>query len=121
MGQIKTKISTQMVFNKERLVTKKVQYSTIKSDLLIARMAQTAGIKESTARNAFLGIAEAVRYFVLNGHSINLGKFGYLKVGVNAQSVAKASQVNKDLVQKVFLNYLPSTAIKAELANISLN
>lgn len=113
------KAKAQTVGATTKVVTSKVQYSTIESDLIVARVAQTAGIKESNVRNALRGITEAIRYFVINGHSVDLGKFGNLRLSVNASSVAKASQVSSDLVQSIGFNYTPSTSIKNELANIS--
>ena len=45
MGQINLTGKVQNVFGKQRLVTRAERYSTIGSDLIVARVAQTAGIK----------------------------------------------------------------------------
>lgn len=119
MGEIKLQTATRASFGAVRAVTSQIRYSTIPSDLLIARVAQTANIKESTAKAAILGFKEAIRYFVMNGHSVNLGKFGYLKAGVQAQSVAQAKQVSAELIKGVKVAYTPSKEIKAELASIN--
>lgn len=119
MGEIKLQAATRQVLGKSMVVTQKTTYSTIPSKLLIARVAQTANIKENTARAALLGIKEAVRYFVINGHSVNLGKFGYLKLRAQASSVAKASQVSAELIKKITIGYQPSKDIKGALAEIS--
>lgn len=119
MGEIKLKTATRTSFGAVRAVTSKETYSTIPSDLLVARVAQTANIKENTVRAAVLGVKEAIRYFVMNGHSVNLGKFGHLRVGVSAQSVAQAKQVSAELIKSLTINYQPSTDVKKALAEIS--
>lgn len=121
MGEIKLKPQVREVFGKSMVVTQKTTYSTIPSDLLIARVAQTANIKQNTARAAIIGIKEAVRYFVANGHSVNLGKFGYLKPRVKAASVAQAQQVSAELIKGVSIAYVPSKDIKNEINSISFN
>ena len=76
MGKIVLKTQNRVVAGQERITTSKVNYSTIGSDLICARVAQTANIKVTTVKSAILGIKEAVRYFVCNGHSVNLGPMG---------------------------------------------
>ena len=76
MGKIVLKTQNRVVAGQERITTSKVNYSTIGSDLIYARVAQTANIKVTTVKSALLGIKEAVRYFVCNGHSVNLGPMG---------------------------------------------
>lgn len=76
MGKIVLKTQNRVVAGQERITTSKVNYSTIGSDLICARVAQTANIKVTTVKSALLGIKEAVRYFVCNGHSVNLGPMG---------------------------------------------
>lgn len=118
MSEIKLQSKKLQIFGKERMVTQKTTYSTIPPQLLISRVSQTANIKESTTRAALLGIKEAVRYFVINGHSVNLGKFGFLRLRLSAQSVAKATQVSPELIKKLSIGYLPSTDVKKALADI---
>lgn len=121
MGEIKLKTGVRNVFGKPSIVTSKKTYSTIPSGLIIARISQTANIKPNTAKAAMLGIKEAIRYFVMNGHSVNLGALGYLKLGVNAGAVAQSKQVTADLVKKVTITYRPSQEIRTELANVKLS
>ena len=95
MGQINLKSNVQNVFGKQRLVTRAERYSTIGSDLIVARVAQTAGIKEANVQKAIMGIREAVRYFVLNGHSVDLGDFGSIKLVAQGKAVATKAQVSR--------------------------
>lgn len=121
MGKIVLKTQNRVVAGQERITTSKVNYSTIGSDLICARVAQTANIKVTTVKSALLGIKEAVRYFVCNGHSVNLGPMGILSLSIQADSVAQAQQVRYANVSKLSLVYRPSTQIKAHLAEISFS
>lgn len=121
MGQINLKVATKEVFGTAKVTTSKQTYSTIESDLIIKRVAQTANMKENEVRAAMLGITEALRYFALNGHSIKFGDFGTFKVGTSVASVAQASQCSTDLIVSVGLNYTPSAKVKEALSNISFN
>ena len=121
MGNIVLQTQSRNVNGEERLTTSRVNYSTIGSDLICARVAQTANIKVTTVKSALLGIKEAVRYFVLNGHSVNLGPLGIIGVSVSADTVAKASQVHRNLIRGINYSYRPSTEIKGHLANIKFS
>ena len=121
MGQISVKVATQSLFGSAAVVTSKQTYSTITSDVIIKRVAQTANMKENEVKAAFLGAKEALRYFVLNGHAVKFGDFGTFKVGTKVNSVAQASQCSTDLISSVSLNYTPSAKVKEALSNISFN
>lgn len=121
MGKIVLNKVVRPVFGENKVVTTKERYSTIPSDLLVARVAQSANVKENTCRAAMLGIAEAIRYFVCNGHCVNMGRMGFFRPALSCASVAKASQVSTDLVRKVSVAYTPSKQIKESLAAISFN
>jgi len=97
------KQSVGKVAGEQRLVTSAERYSTIDSDPIVARVAQTAGIKEATVRSAILGIKEAIRYFVMNGHSVNLGDFGNLRLSAQGKAVAQKSQVSSYLLSGIAL------------------
>ncbi len=86
------KQSVGKVAGEQRLVTSAERYSTIGTDLIVARVAQTAGIKEATVRSAILGAKEAVRYFVMNGHSVNLGHFGNIRLSARLPAGRQAAR-----------------------------
>lgn len=127
MGQIKlqTKMGVASVTSAEIakgeavIKTRPVRYSTIAGDTLVARVAQTANVKPATVRSGIQGIKEAVRYFVMNGHHVNLGRLGFLTLHVEANAVAQAKQVSANLVKKISVGYQPSTEVKTMLENIS--
>ena len=119
MGQINLKGNVQNVFGKQRLVTRAERYSTIGSDLIVARVAQTAGIKEANVQKAIMGIREAVRYFVLNGHSVDLGDFGTIRLVAQGKAVATKAQVSRYLLRGIKIIYSPSKKVRNTLENIN--
>ena len=120
MGIIRLKSNIQKLMSEPRMVTRNVRYSTIGSDLIIARCAQVANVKPATVRSGILGLKEAVRYFVVNGHHVNLGKLGILRLKINAKSVAQEDQISADLISRITIGYQPSVEVKEILSNISL-
>ena len=120
MGIIRLSSKIQKVLTNDRMVTRNVRYSTIGSDLIIARCAQVANVKPATVRSGILGLKEAVRYFVVNGHHVNLGKLGILRLKINAKSVAQEDQISADLISRITIGYQPSVEVKEILSNISL-
>ena len=112
MGIIRLSSKIQKVLTNDRMVTRNVRYTTIGSDLIIARCAHTV-------RSGILGLKEAVRYFVVNGHHVNLGKLGILRLKINAKSVAQEDQISADLISRITIGYQPSVEVKEILSNIS--
>lgn len=92
MGIIRLSSKIQKVLTNDRMVTRNVRYSTIGSDLIIARCAQVANVKPATVRSGILGLKEAVRYFVVNGHHVNLGKLGILRLDFIEPASARLCQ-----------------------------
>lgn len=118
MGQIKLTSQIQRTVDQRRMVTRAKRYSTIGSELIVARCAQVAGVKENTVRSGILGLKEAIRYFVVNGHHVDLGPLGFLRLRIKAKAVAQASQVNADLVKKITIGYRPSKKVSEIVSNV---
>ena len=92
MGIIRLKSNIQKLMSEPRMVTRNVRYTTIGSDLIIARCSQVANVKESTVKSGIMGLKEAVRYFVVNGHHVNLGKLGILRLDFIEPASARLCQ-----------------------------
>lgn len=121
MGQIKLNVRTGKVGGKDRLITTKEQYSTITPEVLVARIAQSANIKDTDVVQSLHAIEDAILYFVLNGHHVNLGRLGIFGMAASIATVAQPQQCSIDLVKKLRIGYVPSTSIKQEIANIKLS
>ena len=123
MGNIKVrgKMQRVAVINQNRVLARAVRYSTVKQNELVSYASQSSHIPESQLRACTLAIREAIAYFVLNGHHVDLGKFGYLGIRSKQKSANDAEQVRSDLVKRVTIDYTPSVEIKNAIASIRID
>ena len=122
MGNIKVrgKMQRVAVINENRVLARAVRYSTVKADELVSYAAGSSHIPESQLRACTLAIREAIAYFVLNGHHVDLGKFGYQGIRSRQKSANDAEQVKSSLIKRVTIGYTPSVEIKNALATLRI-
>ena len=120
MGKIKVKGTMQRVamFDENRVIGHAVRYSTVKEDELVSYTAQSSHIPESTLLASTIAICEAISFFVLNGHHVDLGKFGIFGIRSKQKAVTDAEQVDTSLVKHLTVGFKPSTDIKEAIANL---
>ena len=78
-----------------RLVGKADRYSTITYEAIVAYAAKAAAVPESSIEMAMEAIFDAMNYFVLNGHSVQIPNLGTFSLGINC----KSSQNESDFTQ----------------------
>ena len=122
MGKIKVKGTMQhvAVVNDNRVVGHPMRYSTVKGDQLVSYASQSSHIPESTLLACTLAVREAISYFVLNGHHVNLGKFGILGIRSSQKSATDAEEVSASLVKRVTIGFTPSVEIKDAIAHMHI-
>jgi nucleoid DNA-binding protein len=122
MGQIKVKGKMQRlaVVDDNRVVGRAMRYSTVKGDALVSYVTHTSHIPESTLLACTLAVREAISIFVLNGHHVDLGRFGILSVRSKQKSVTDAEEVNANLVTRLTIGFKPSVEIKQAIAAIHI-
>lgn len=108
------------VINQNRVLGRAVRYSTVKGDEVVSYAANSSHVPESTLRACTLAMREAIAYFVLNGHHVNLGKFGILGVRSKQSAASDAEQVNSGLVKKMTIGFTPSVEIKEAIASLRI-
>ena len=108
------------IINQNKVVAKPVRYSTVKKDELMSYAAGSSHIPESQLLACTLAIMEAIAYFVLNGHHVNLGKFGILGLRGKAGSAMDPEFVSADLVKRITIGYHPSVEIKEMISNLRI-
>ena len=122
MGSIKVKGRMQRVaiINQNKVLAKAVRYSTVQSKELVTYAAGSSHIPESQLLACTLAMKEAIAYFVLNGHHVDLGKFGILGLRSKANSAMDPQFVSADLVKRITIGYQPSVEIKELISNIRI-
>ena len=78
--------------NSEKLVGQALRYSTIAYAALIAYAAKAAGVPESSIALAMEALFDAMNYFVLNGHSVQIPNLGTFFISVRAKSTATEAE-----------------------------
>ena len=123
MGNIKVrgKMQRVAVINQNRVLARAVRYSTVKQNELVSYAASSSHIPESQLRACTLAIREAIAYFVLNGHHVDLGKFGVLGIRSKQKHANDVEQVKSDLIKRVTIGYTPSVEIKEAIASIRIS
>lgn len=122
MGSIKVRGKMQRIaiLDDNRVVGRAVRYSTVKADEVVTYAANSSHVPESTLRACTLAMREAIAYFVLNGHHVNLGKFGILGVRTSQKSANDQEQVNAALVKRMTVAFTPSVEIKNAIAQLRI-
>lgn len=118
--RVKGKMQRVAVIDSNRVVARAVRYSTVKKDELVSYASQSSHIPESSLTACTLAMREAIAYFVLNGHHVNLGKFGILGIRSSQHSADDVEEVSASLVRRMSIGFTPSKEIKELIANISI-
>lgn len=122
MGQIKVrgKMQRVTVIDDNRVLARNVRYSTVKGNELISYASQSAHIAESNLRAATLAIREAISYFVLNGHHVDLGKFGIFGIRTKTKSALDVEQVDSKMLRRMSIGFTPSKELKEAISTLKI-
>jgi nucleoid DNA-binding protein len=124
MGKIvarKAKVKLNFMEDKpERYQLKQLTYPPISEKNLVAYIANSSAVPQSTIRACVEAISEAIVYYVINGHRVNLGKFGILGLRGKAGSAMDPEFVSADLVKRITIGYHPSVEIKEMISNLRI-
>lgn len=112
------------ILNKEALVGQADRYSTIGYEAIVAYAAKAAAVPESSIDMAMEAIFDALNYFVLNGHSVQIPNLGTFSVGVRAKGALTEQAFQSDFAQNlrnVKINFLPDPELKQMLSSTAIN
>lgn len=110
--------------NSEKLVGQALRYSTIAYAALIAYAAKAAGVPESSIALAMEALFDAMNYFVLNGHSVQIPNLGTFFISVRAKSTATEAEFTANFAQNlrsVSIRFRPDSELKQMIAKTSIN
>ena len=109
--------------NDEKLVGQPVRYSTIDYPDVIAYAAKAAGVPESTIAMANEALFDAMDYFVLNGHSVQIPNLGTFFISVRVKSTATEAEFTANFAKNlrgVHIRFRPDPELKAMVAKTSI-
>lgn len=109
--------------NQTTLVPLAERYSTIAYQDIIAYAAKAAAVPESSITMAMEAIYDALSYFVLNGHSVQIPNIGTFSLSVRckaADDIESFTENFRSNLRQIKINFLPSTELKAQIAQTSI-
>ena len=108
----------------EKLVGQASRYSTIGYDAIVAYAAKAAAVPESSIEMAMEALFDAMNYFVLNGHSVQIPNLGTFSIGVRAKSTGSEAEFTADFAKNlrgINIRFLPDPDLKAMIANTAIS
>ena len=96
-------------------------YNTLSAQKVIHEAAVRSGISEGALSAAWDAIGQVVKVWATEGHSIAIPGLGRMRFGVRATTVEDVNKVSNGLITTRRVIFSPSTEIKDELLNTSIN
>ena len=96
-------------------------YNTLSAQKVISEAAVRSGIPEGALSAAWDAIGQVVKVWATEGHSIAIPGLGRMRFGVRATTVDDVNKVSNGLITTRRGIFSPSTEIKDELLNTSIN
>lgn len=96
-------------------------YNTLSAQKVISEAAVRSGIPEGALSAAWDAIGQVVKVWATEGHSIAIPGLGRMRFGVRATTVDDVNKVSNSLITTRRVIFSPSTEIKDELLNTSIN
>lgn len=118
----------QMVLNyrDEKPVVYKLQVlrgAIITNKNVVAYAAKAAHVPESTVELAQEALFDAVNYFCLNGHSVQVPGLGAFGIRMNSKTTRTLEEADVETITRKYIRFYPKSSIRAQcsLKNISLH
>jgi predicted histone-like DNA-binding protein len=96
-------------------------YNTLTAQKVISEAAVRSGIPEGALSAAWDAIGQVVKVWATEGHSIAIPGLGRMRFGVRATTAEDVNKVSNGLITTRRVIFSPSTEIKDELLNTSIN
>lgn len=116
-----TKLTVGPSAGQYRFILQAEIYSTLKQEKVISEASMRSGLPKGTVNAAWEAIGEVIRAWTTEGHSVTIPGLGTMRFGVQADAVSKVEDVSTGLISTRKVIFTPSTAIKQELKDTSIN
>jgi len=119
-GQIRLRAKQQKVGHDKVLafVTRPMTYNTLGEDAMLELMARDSGMTRSQLELGFEAYKTQFLQMLLNGHSLQLGNLGFVRLSLSAKAVKNKENVSASLIRYYRLLFRPSSALRARLASL---
>ena len=124
-GQVKIGFKVRRIgYNDtEKLVGQAHRYTTIGYDSVVGYAAKAAAVPESSIDMSMEALFDAMNYFVLNGHSVQIPNLGTFSIGVSAKSTGSEAEFTADFsknLRSIKIRFLPDPELKAMIASTAI-
>lgn len=92
----------------------KLTFPVIVEDALIEYIANSAAIPKSTVKACTLAIAEAIIYFVINGHYVSFDSFGSFYLKMKVKTTRSVKECTLESIKSLTIGFKANT----QLSNI---
>lgn len=97
-----------------------VNQPTIKEDELVEYISNSAQLPKSMVKACTMAIADAIKFYVINGHRVSFGEFGKFHLKVENTCVDTPEECLTDTVKRTTLCFTPSAGVKEVLKGAEL-
>ena len=85
---------------------RQLTYPVVTSDNLIKYISQSANVPESSIRSCVAAIAQAIAYFVINGHAVHFDGFGTFHLKMQAKVGKTKDEVDTKLIRRLVPEFI---------------
>lgn len=96
-------------------------YGQLDQDKVVKQASLISGLQEGVLEAALTAYGKVVTTWATEGHSIPIPGLGSMRFGLRSTAVDDVSKVSASLITSRRVIFIPSTAIKKELANTSVS
>ena len=106
--------------NETRLVGKANRYTTIEYEDIVINAAKAAAVPESSIEMSMEALFDAMTYFVLNGHSVQIPNLGTFSLAISCKTSQNESDFKQNFAEnlrRVYIRFLPDVGLKEMIAS----
>jgi len=103
-----------------RFVLSPELYIALTQNKVISEAALRSGISKGVMQACWDAAGEVIKAWATEGHSVALPGLGTMRFGLRAKSVATVDEVKSKLIKSRKIIFTPSTELKDELSNTSV-
>ncbi len=116
-----TKLAVGPSKGQYRFIMQAEIYSTLKQEKVISEASIRSGIPKGSLNASWQAIGDVVKAWATEGHSVAVPGLGTMRFGLQAGAVTKVEDVSAGLITTRKVIFTPSTNIKQELKDTSVN
>lgn len=117
----KTTLQIGELKGKNRFILQAETYNTLSESKVVKEASLRSGLSRGVIKSAWDAIGDVVSSWATEGHSVAIPGLGHMRFGIRATAVEKVEDVSAKLITTRRVIFVPSVAIKQELANTNIS